>query len=64
MVQILKLPEVARLTGVGRSTIYLLMQKGHFPSSVKLTERCVGWRSTDIDAWIESRQPACSGVAP
>jgi prophage regulatory protein len=61
--QILKLLQVSGLTGISRSTIYSLMQRGHFPQSVKLTERRVGWRSTDIDDWIKSRHRSCGRVA-
>ncbi len=46
---ILRLPEVMRLTGLGRSTIYRLLAAGQFPSPVQLSVRAVGWRRTDVD---------------
>ena len=52
---ILRLPGVQQRTGLGRSTIYREMAQGRFPRSVQLTLRSVGWRETDIDAWLEAR---------
>ncbi len=35
--------------------IYLLMSRGQFPQSVKLSERAVAWDSEEIDKWISER---------
>ena len=50
-----RLPAVMQLTGLARSTIYKVMRLGRFPKQVHLTDQCVAWRSSDIDAWIASR---------
>lgn len=57
MAALLRLPEVRKLVGLSTPTIYRLMKKGEFPSSVKLTPngRAVAWHKADVDAWIESR---------
>jgi prophage regulatory protein len=52
---ILRLPEVVRLTGLGRSTIYRLLAAGQFPSPVQLSIRVVGWRRSDVDQWTAER---------
>ena len=52
---ILRLPEVMRLTGLGRSTIYRLLAAGQFPPPVRLSERAVGWRRSDVDNWTAAR---------
>jgi prophage regulatory protein len=52
---ILRLPEVMRLTGLGRSTIYRLLAAGQFPSPVQLSVRAVGWRRSDVDNWTAER---------
>lgn len=44
--KIIRLPEVVKITGLSRSTIYLRMSKGDFPQSISLGERAVGWKST------------------
>ena len=47
---------VETLTGLSRSTLYHLMSTGEFPRPVKLSVRAVGWRESDIVAWIEARE--------
>ncbi|MEW9584502.1 helix-turn-helix transcriptional regulator [Paraburkholderia sp. DGU8] len=52
---ILRLPDVKRRTGLGRSTIYAAMREGKFPRSIRLTARCVGWSTSSIEAWVRDR---------
>lgn len=54
-ISILRLPEVIKITGLGRSTIYRDINLGNFPKPIKLGEKSTGWLSSDISAWIESR---------
>ncbi|WP_408606013.1 helix-turn-helix transcriptional regulator [Imhoffiella purpurea] len=56
--RIVRMPEVVTRTGLSRASVYALMSKGRFPKSIKLSERAVGWRESDVAAWIESRQQA------
>lgn len=53
--QILRLEIVCRRVGYRRSTIYEMIRKGRFPSSIRLGPNRVGWRESEIDAWIRSR---------
>lgn len=53
--RILRRPDVERITGLSRSTLYAMMAEGAFPKPVKLGKRAVGWREADIAAWLESR---------
>ncbi len=53
--RILRLPEVKALTGLSRSTIYLYIHKGLFPSYVNLGDRAVGWSSNEVQKWISSK---------
>ena len=56
MVQnVLRRPEVERMTGLPRSTIYDKMSKGQFPKPVKLSEESVGWLSSEVAAWLKQR---------
>lgn len=52
---VLRLPAVIQLVGLSRSSIYLLIQQNAFPKQVQLSFRAVGWRRSDIEAWLESR---------
>lgn len=54
----LRMPAVVRLTGLGRSTIYRLMAESKFPRSVRLGDRAVAWRQSDVDRWSEERPSA------
>ena len=53
---ILRIKDVTRITGLSRSTIYLLIDRGQFPKQVRLGARAVGWREADVLAWLESRE--------
>ena len=47
--------EVERRTGLSRSTIYRKMRDGSFPVPLKVSERAVRWRESDIRAYVDSR---------
>ena len=53
---VLRLPEVVALTGRCRSSIYADIAAGTFPPPLRLGPRSVGWRQSDIDAWLNSRE--------
>jgi len=55
MNRLLKLKTVIEITGVSRSHIYALAQKGLFPKPVKLTERSSAWVEAEVLAWIDTR---------
>ena len=50
--------EVMSLTGLGQTTIWRMERDGKFPARVALAARRVGWRRSEVDAWIEMRQAA------
>lgn len=54
--RILRRPDVEALTGLSRSTIYDWMKRGEFPPPVALGARLVGWRESDIEAWMAACQ--------
>ena len=53
--KIFRRKDVEEIVGLSRSTIYKLMSTGAFPRSIRLGPRAVGWRLSDIEAWIEFR---------
>lgn len=54
--RLLRLPEVKARTGLSRSHIYTMEQRGEFPRRVKIcSARASGWLESEISAWIESR---------
>jgi prophage regulatory protein len=54
-IQILRLPQVCGLTGLGKSTIYRLELADHFPRRIKIGIRAIGWLETDVRAWLLKR---------
>ena len=48
--------EVEEMTGLSRSTIYHLMDKGEFLRPVKITGKCVAWPESYIKSWIDNLQ--------
>ena len=50
-----RLPRVLLETGLTRSVIYQKMAAGEFPDSFKLTERCVAWKSGEVQRWKAQR---------
>ena len=51
----LRLPEVMRLCGLGRSAIYAKIKSGEFPAPISLGARAVAWTSDSISAWMDAR---------
>jgi prophage regulatory protein len=51
-IRILRLPEVCRVTGLGRTMIYRLQLEHRFPQSVKITDYAVGWVEGEVQAWL------------
>ena len=53
--QILRITEVSKRTGLSTSSIYKQIRIGKFPPGVKITARSTGWSSEAVDSWITSR---------
>lgn len=54
--RIIRLPEVIGATQLSRSTIYRLLGSGAFPRPMKLSERAIGWRWDEVEAWLSTRE--------
>jgi prophage regulatory protein len=52
--RILRLGSVLERTGLSRSTLYRKLQCGSFPAQVRISERCIGWRESDIERWLRN----------
>lgn len=52
---LIRLKEVQRRTGLGRSAIYEKAAIGTFPAPVKLGERASAWVEAEVTAWIDAR---------
>lgn len=56
--RILLWPEVHRMIPVSRVTAWNGRRKGDFPEPIKISPNRVGWRLSELRAWIESRKRA------
>ena len=53
--RLLRLQDVSAAIGMKRSWIYQKTKGGEFPKPIKLGERAVAWRESDIIDWIKHR---------
>lgn len=53
--QILRVKQVKDITGLSIASIYRFEKAGKFPKRFHLSEKLVGWKMSDIQAWINSR---------
>ncbi len=51
-IKFIRLPEVARLTGLGKSTILAWEATGKFPVATRLSATMRVWLEQDITNWI------------
>jgi prophage regulatory protein len=56
--RILRPREVARLTGLARTTLWRGVRAGTFPRPVRLTLNTIGWCEADLAQWLAERRIA------
>lgn len=61
--ELIRLPEVKRLVGLSRTTIYRRVKDKTFPQPVPLSESeargaPIGWSRAEVTAWVEKRKNA------
>ena len=58
----LRRPAVETATGLSRSSIYEMMDKGEFPRPIRIGKRAVAWPQSAIEAWLSER-PLSNGAS-
>jgi prophage regulatory protein len=53
--QVLRLPQVCKVTGLCRSMIYQLEAEKRFPCRIKIGLRAVGWIEGEVQEWLAIR---------
>jgi len=53
--EFIRLPQVLYLTGLGKTSIYKLMNTNSFPKPISFGARRIAWKRSDIQSWIESK---------
>lgn len=54
----LKFPQVAELSGLGRTKIYELIKQGAFPAPERRGKRCSRWRAGDVIEFLNAGRAA------
>ena len=47
--------ELCQITGLSMTTLWRQEREGYFPARIRLTNHSVGWRRSDIEAWLATR---------
>lgn len=55
MDQIIRFPQLNSITRLSRSTILRMEKAGTFPKRLQISKRSVGWRLSEVYAWLEAR---------
>ncbi len=55
--RILRLPEVIKLVGLTKPTLYRFIRDGHFPHPFQIGPRAIGWKESEIQAWMDTLSP-------
>jgi prophage regulatory protein len=51
----LRLRQVVDRTGLSKTQIYRLIQRGQFPAPARLSERVVAWNEATLNNWLSER---------
>jgi len=62
--RIIRWPELLQRIGLCRSYIHLLINRGDFPSQIKLGTRASGFLESQVDSWIAERVAISSNTCP
>lgn len=55
-------PQVRQATKLSRTTRWRLERQGKFPARRHLSANSVGWLSSEVEAWINSRKPVIGTI--
>ena len=53
--KLIRLPEVLRRTGFGRSHIYNLINQGEFPKQIQISSGAVAWLESEFETWMDKK---------
>jgi prophage regulatory protein len=55
LLQVLRLPQVCKVTALCRSMIYRLEAEQRFPTRIKIGLRAVGWIEGEVQQWLATQ---------
>jgi prophage regulatory protein len=54
-IRVLRLPQVCKVTGLCRSSVYQMETEQRFPRRIKIGARSVGWIESEVQNWLRQR---------
>ena len=58
----IRLKEVMNITGLGKTTIYGMVDRGEFPKQIQISKRCVAWQESKIKAFSALMDLTCKYI--
>ena len=58
--RVVRARELTSRLGVTRNTVHRWIKRGLFPAAQRLGPNSMGWRETEVAAWLATRPPAGS----
>lgn len=56
--------DAAAYLGIGRTKLHSIHETDpSFPRKIRISSRCVGWRRSDLDQWLEQKAIEQGGAA-
>ncbi len=55
MSKFLRITDVVKKTGLGKSTIWLWVKENRFPKPIKLSVKVTVWDEEKVDSWMKSQ---------
>jgi prophage regulatory protein len=62
-IEFIPLPEVKKITGLGKTKLYEMISLGEFPKQIPLGVRAARWLKGDVQQWAAERIAAARGGA-
>ena len=59
--RIIRTEDLTRRLGLSRATILRNVKAGRFPAPIKISQRAIGWRIDDVEAWIAAQAATSKG---
>ncbi|HHQ6582557.1 TPA: helix-turn-helix transcriptional regulator [Serratia fonticola] len=61
--RIVREAECRKITGLCRTTRFLMEREGKFPARVRISARAVGWKLSDLQEWTKNAKPVTGKLA-
>jgi prophage regulatory protein len=62
--RMLRLAEVLKRVGLGRSSVWRMVKENRFPAPRRLSTKAIGWLDDEIDDWLKARTSSAGSAEP